>query len=184
MNNNQTHSKQQTILQAANRVVLADGATNLTLDAVAREAGVSKGGLLYHFPGKEALVVGMVQQFIADFELALQREMDQDDSPEEKGRWLRAYVRTTFAPADTTLAVSAALLTAFATNPDLLAQVHQSFAQWQQRSETDGLDPARATLIRLATDGLWFADLLGFAPPGEPLRSQLRDALLDLIKES
>ena len=37
------------LLDAAVAVVRRDGAQALTLDAVAAEAGVSKGGLLYHF---------------------------------------------------------------------------------------------------------------------------------------
>ena len=42
-----------TILSAAANLVLRKGASRMTLEAVAREAGVSKGGLLYHFPSKE-----------------------------------------------------------------------------------------------------------------------------------
>ena len=33
-----------------------DGERSATLDTVAKRAGVSKGGLLYHFPNKEALI--------------------------------------------------------------------------------------------------------------------------------
>ncbi len=40
------------LLDAAERVVLRDGAGQLTMDAVAAEAGVSKGGVLYAFPSK------------------------------------------------------------------------------------------------------------------------------------
>ena len=36
------------------------GVAKLTLEAVAKEAGVSKGGLLYHFSNKEALIEGMI----------------------------------------------------------------------------------------------------------------------------
>lgn len=50
------NSKRTTILQVACRLVRKLGASHLTLDAVAKEAGVSKGGLLYHFPTKEALI--------------------------------------------------------------------------------------------------------------------------------
>ena len=42
------------ILEAAERVVAEVGAARLTLDVVAQAAGVSKGGLLYHFPSKRA----------------------------------------------------------------------------------------------------------------------------------
>ena len=42
------------ILDAAEAVVMRDGVRNLTLDAVAQQSSISKGGLLYHFPTKEA----------------------------------------------------------------------------------------------------------------------------------
>ena len=45
------------ILDAAEAIVRARGVPGLTLEAAAREAGVSKGGLLYHFGSKEQLVV-------------------------------------------------------------------------------------------------------------------------------
>ncbi|MGR3618427.1 MAG: TetR/AcrR family transcriptional regulator [Roseovarius sp.] len=48
-----------TLLDATEAVVLEMGATRLTFDAVAERAGVSKGGLLYSFPTKEALMEGM-----------------------------------------------------------------------------------------------------------------------------
>jgi AcrR family transcriptional regulator len=40
------------ILDAAEAVVMCQGVRNLTLDAVAAHAGISKGGLLYHFRSK------------------------------------------------------------------------------------------------------------------------------------
>jgi AcrR family transcriptional regulator len=47
------------------QVVQARGAGSLTLEAVADVAGVSKGGLLYHFPTKDALIDGMVADALA-----------------------------------------------------------------------------------------------------------------------
>ena len=63
------------LLDAADVVVRRDGAQALTLDAVAAEAEVSKGGLLYHFKSKRDLVEGMVERWMADF----QREIDEAD---------------------------------------------------------------------------------------------------------
>ncbi len=45
-------AKRLLILDAASRVVLDKGASALTLESVAEQAGISKGGLLYHFPTK------------------------------------------------------------------------------------------------------------------------------------
>jgi AcrR family transcriptional regulator len=48
------------ILQAARRVLLRDGISATTLDAVAREAGLSKTALYYYFPSKDALFFELV----------------------------------------------------------------------------------------------------------------------------
>ncbi len=58
----------------------------MTLDSVAERAGLSKGGLLYNFPTKEALLQAVVQR-LGD-EVAAEREMLRDRA--EPGRNLEA----------------------------------------------------------------------------------------------
>lgn len=48
------------ILDAARSVLLRDGIGSVTLEAVAREAGMSKTGLYYYFTSKEALIFQLV----------------------------------------------------------------------------------------------------------------------------
>ena len=55
------------ILDAANRIVIEQGVERLTLEQVAAEAGISKGGLLYHFPTKEALIKSMISHYLERF---------------------------------------------------------------------------------------------------------------------
>ena len=76
------------LLAAAAAVVRREGARGLTLDAVARQAGVSKGGLLYHFPGKRELVRGLVADWMDRFEA----EVDAEAAPGGTGGWTRAYL--------------------------------------------------------------------------------------------
>jgi AcrR family transcriptional regulator len=160
--------------------VRAEGLGGLTLEAVAREAGVSKGGLLYHFPTKEALIAGMIAQICVDFDAAIDHELAAEQVP-GPGRWVRAYARLSCDVAAQPLDVLyAALIAAVGTNTELLNPLRDAFARWQRRAVDDGLDPALATLVRLAADGLWFADLMGFAPPGPELRSQVCAHLLAL----
>ena len=54
------------ILDAAERVVARDGA-HLTIDAVVKESGFSKGGVLYNFPSKVALIEGMIKRMTGRF---------------------------------------------------------------------------------------------------------------------
>ncbi|MDQ0063824.1 AcrR family transcriptional regulator [Paenibacillus harenae] len=56
-----SNSKRHLILFAASTIVKTLGAEKLTLEAVAKEAGISKGGLLHHFPNKQALINAMVE---------------------------------------------------------------------------------------------------------------------------
>ncbi len=54
------------LLRAAVSVLVRTGPQGLTLEQVAAEASVSKGGLLYHFPGKEPLIEALVDWVIQD----------------------------------------------------------------------------------------------------------------------
>ncbi|WP_305987003.1 TetR/AcrR family transcriptional regulator [Roseibium sp. MMSF_3544] len=56
------------ILAAAIEVIRRAGAPSLTIDAVAEESGFSKGGVLYNFPTKDALITGMVEFLVGQFE--------------------------------------------------------------------------------------------------------------------
>jgi len=133
----------RTIIEAVNRIVRRDGVARLTLDAVAREARLSKGGLLYHFASKNALIAGMTAALLADFEGNVRRRSGTDD--EETGRWLRAYVLATAddEPADEPGArdETAALIAAIATSPDLMAPLQQRYALWQQQAEAALIGP-------------------------------------------
>lgn len=53
---------QQAVLDAAERVVGRDGAANLTIDAVAKEAGINKASVLYDHKSKQALVEAVVDR--------------------------------------------------------------------------------------------------------------------------
>ncbi|MFC7715316.1 TetR/AcrR family transcriptional regulator [Nonomuraea recticatena] len=64
-------SSRERLLDAAAEVLLTDGAESLTLEAVAKRAGVSKGGLFYHFPTKQAMVAAMVDRLTSAFDAAL-----------------------------------------------------------------------------------------------------------------
>lgn len=177
----QRQETRRSLLAAAVQVVQEDGIHGLTLEAVARVAGVSKGGLLYHFPSKETLITELVADRLARFDAAIIEAAATEGGP-TRGRWLRAYVRLTFAPPQPGSDLTAALFAAAATNPSLLAPVWAAFDRWQACAVADGLDPIAATLVRLAADGLWFADLFGAAAVATPLRATVRDALIGLIE--
>ncbi len=165
------------ILNAAEAVALRDGVAHLTLDAVAAEAGLSKGGVLYNYPSKDALVRGMVDRLIEHTEAEFARIAESD--PEPRGRLLRSYLRVTF-PEDGSVParvnqVAAVLLTAILTNPNLLEPARRHYGGMQQRLLADGLDERTAYIVRLAADGLWLSEMLHMpGPEGEPRRAVIQ----------
>ncbi|MFF4259903.1 TetR/AcrR family transcriptional regulator [Streptomyces sp. NPDC001663] len=165
------------ILDAAEDVLLDEGAVNLTLERVAVAAGVSKGGLLYHFRTKHALIAGMVERLMRHF--AEDYEEHQDEEP---GAAVRAFLTgSTQSPASETgrrhERLAAAVLAAATLGPDLLTPIRDYYARLQHRIETDGIDPAQATLVRLAADGWFYSRLFGFALPSQKLGPEVREAL-------
>ncbi len=161
-------SRRDALLKAAAVIVQRDGADALTLDAVAAEAGVSKGGLLYHFTSKEALVVAMVEALVAGFDARL---AETDDAG--AGSFARAYLDATAETDADSLSLSAGLLASVAIAPETLGPLRARYRAWSRRLRDDGIDEADAMIVRLAADGLWLADLLGLEPPKRPLRREV-----------
>lgn len=81
------------IFRAALRLASRDGLLTLTLDNVAEEAGLSKGGVMHHFASKEALLRGVIAHFSEQIEGRLMRLVADDPKP--SFRWLRAMLALT-----------------------------------------------------------------------------------------
>ncbi len=167
------------IIDAAERVVLDRGVGALTLDAVAEASGLSKGGLIYHFPSKEALITAMVARLIETVEARIAASQAQDREP---GAWTRGYVAATLpecaAGNDAVAVLGAALLAAVAADGSLLGPIQERQPEWIARQNADGIDPVIASIVRLAADGLWMNDVFGV----EVLRpDQRREVIARLI---
>ena len=150
------------ILTAAEQVVLERGVPALTLDAVAEAAGLSKGGLVYHFASKEALIRAM----IARIGTCMQERMDRLTAADGKpGTWTRAYLGAAFPPAgtpdDQDAMREAALIAALGYDPALLAPYAAQYSEWVAQQRSDGIDPVLAAIVRLAADGLWLNEVFG-----------------------
>ena len=159
------------LIGAAAAVIRRDGAQALTLDAVAAEAGVSKGGVLYHFGSKRALIDGLLERWLDDFEAQLSGE-----------DFAVAYVRAcdlAAAPPEVS-ASEFGLLAALIEEPRVLEVARERYAGWMERMLGGRMSREDAWLVRLAADGLWYSDLLGIAAPEGEDRRRLLARLLAL----
>ena len=172
------------ILNAAEARLLASGPAGLVLDAIAADAGISKGGLLYHFGSKEALVEGLCDRMLTGFDRQLTALIEADeDSP---GAFTRAYLASTVTdegkPADNSAQLMAGILATLGRDSAHLEKVREHFAGWHARLDRDGIDPKTATLVRLAADGLWLSALLGLPQLDPASSADVIKALRDLTR--
>lgn len=169
------------IIRSVYSLVTGQGISRMTMDSVAEEAGMSKGGLFYHFPTKEVLIESMLNQIFNQFDEQLEEEFE---SEEVAGGRTRSYLKTTFLKHDQDEnEFVLALLAALVNYPELLTTAREYYHKWQSQLENDQTDPVDSTIVRLATDGLWFSELFGLAPIDEELREQVFDRLTTLTKE-
>lgn len=174
------------ILDAVEAIVQAKGVPALTLEAAARQAGISKGGLLYHFASKEALLTGLLRR------LADHIEQDFDNvlaaQPEGHARATRAILAWIFDHPDEVCEqqqrAGAVFLAVFHHDPALLEPIRTLFARIRDRLRQDGLPPGHALAVMAASDGLFFGELFGMYEQTETDRLAIRAALETLVSEA
>ncbi len=164
------------LLEVAARLCVENGLHTVTLDAVARAAGVSKGGLLHHFPTKRDLLDALQHELLRNFEARLEELMAQDADPH--GRFTRAYLLANLDNVAERWNSLAVLLLAEAT-------MRERWGVWIS-DRLSALGPEENTvamqIVRAAADGVWLADVTDVGASSEHDREQLIEALLAMTR--
>ncbi|MET8049355.1 MULTISPECIES: TetR/AcrR family transcriptional regulator [unclassified Streptosporangium] len=135
------------LLDAAEDLLSDQGSQALTLATVAERAGCSKGGLLYHFSTKEALIKGMVERLIEEF--------DELIAAQGHDTYTKNYLAATFAAVRSGRLRRWAVVTGASGNLYLLAPLRVAMARWHREGLDSEPDPEAAQIVRLACEGLW-----------------------------
>ena len=170
------------LLDAAARSVIVHGA-GVSLDGVAREAGVSKGGLMHHFPTKDDLMAALADDLFDQFARAVEERIDAAESA--PGRRLRAYVRATFDDLEKAqdAVEQTTLMATLSSFPEPARRAQERYRRWNQTLAEDGLDPQRILVVLRACDGASIAPLFEGPPSPEEL-SSARALLLRLATDA
>lgn len=174
------------LLDAAEAVVARQGIANLTLDAVAAEVGMSKGGVLHHFPSKDRLVQAMVVRSAENWRAHFTHAYElMSPGP---GRMARALLHHCLSDAKGWTRElqrgSSACFAALAQNPSLIAPMRDVYTDLHQRLANDGLPPGVGEAAGAAINGLWLYWVLGLVPVNQELVVKVRRALEDIISPS
>nr|WP_146839134.1 TetR/AcrR family transcriptional regulator [Cellulomonas hominis] len=168
------------LLDAA-AVAVAQHGAGVSVDVIARTAGVSKSGLLHHYGSKEQLLVALAQDAFDRFLLDVDAQTDPADL--EPGRVMRGYLRATFADLeDPDSADYWAVMAQLSVVPAVVEAARADSLAWEQRLTADGFDPRAMQVVLLAADGAELAAAVGRAPGGS--FAELRDRLIRLTRNA
>ncbi|WP_046178124.1 TetR/AcrR family transcriptional regulator [Domibacillus tundrae] len=181
MNNRRALLTREKILIKARELVAREGVTHLTIEKVAKEAEISKGGLLYHFSSKEALIQAMIDDMLKRSNQEIEEKLLSDDTA-DSSQWFQAFIHTTFDEFGRKDLISPGLLSILLANPELIETWRNTYDGWTENIEKESDNLIIATIVRLACEGLWFTDMLGFSPVEGASRQQVLETLLDLSK--
>ena len=155
-------SSRDTIMDAAEAVVVESGALHMTLEAVSERAGISKGGLMYHFPTKESLLAALMDRMMANYD----RLRDQAREELAGQPFNELMVEVKFMQSKSMLEnnrLGAGMLAVVANQPELVAKTREALRErFFNKIVADG-PLERASILFFAVMGLHFHDILHFS---------------------
>lgn len=162
-------------LDAFTQILVSSGERSATLEAVAQTAGISKGGLLYHFASKDDLVAGLVDRL-----RALIREDVELMRADEQGA--TAYLLRTSVQFDTAfeevyIAVSTLAQSGHAGAAEVLQEADTA---WFTAVLEELGDEAVARAVVLLSDGIYAHAAIQRGPTGHDVE-ELRGLISQLL---
>ncbi|MEQ4693853.1 TetR/AcrR family transcriptional regulator [Providencia manganoxydans] len=146
------------VLDAAEDIVIKQGAAALTIDAVAKSMGISKGGVQYCFGNKEALIDAMFDRWSYSYDQIFNHEIEKDDSPENR---INAHRLATYEHDKTAIAKGAALMASLLQTPEYLESTRTWYRDRLRNLDTSTEQGKRARLMFLATEGAFILRYFG-----------------------
>jgi AcrR family transcriptional regulator len=175
-------SSREKILEAAAELVSEIGSGRLTLEAVAERAGLSKGGLLYNFPTKDALLQAMIQRMIDEVfaEKEALRGQAQPGPNLEARLCTEALLKMRSGKMKD---IANAMLAASSENPRLLEPVRHMIKETLETLKATSEDLDAALLGWLAVEGLSNLEMHDLSPFSEADRDRIVQSISRLLKK-
>ncbi len=150
----ETSETRARILVAAEDLSCEVGPAHMSIEAVATRAGVSKGGFLYHFPTKQALLRALVSEHVEGLREAVAARGGCGAAPLAQARAYLAVIREKFDGAS----AGPGLFAAIAEDPEFIAPM-RAFRAAMLEVFRRCPNPDLAAVVFLASEGMVFARL-------------------------
>lgn len=165
-------STRDRILDAFQDTLIESGERAATIEGVAQRAGVSKGGLLYHFATKEAMIDGLLTRLAAQVDADITVMRAAPAGPVDY--FIRSSVSTQ-SDFDRTVIATGCL--AQGAHAAAQAALQSAQSRWLEVVSEAVPDADVANAIMLIGDGIYYNSSMG---AGVPTSGEL-DALLGVI---
>lgn len=166
------------VLNAAERVVQKLGPGRLTIDAVVAESGMSKGGILYHFPSKSALVEGMINHMVEESNKRVTELVAQLEG--KPNPTLHALIEVQADSWVEEESLSRALMAAAAQDPEHIGKVRDNKRQFVERLKEETNESDDALLLWLAADAMAINKVLNISCFSPEEEQRLHARLMEL----
>jgi AcrR family transcriptional regulator len=171
-------SNRTRILDAAVRVINRDGVRGVTFESVSAEAGLTRGGLLYHFPSREALLHGIDLHLVQMWEAQMEAIVGKPTAEATQHERYQAFVRVSALSA--TRAELMFMLESVNAETGS-APWSEAMTRWAPQAPAPGNATPQALdafVARLAADGLWIYE----AMYGGGMDTDMRQVVIDRIE--
>lgn len=142
--------REQAILSTAERLLAERRLAEISIDDLARGAGISRPTFYFYFPSKDAVLLTLLDRVVAEADAAA-FDMSTTTTCDPVGRW-RDAIEAFFVSFRSHRAVAVASHQARAANPEVRALWTRVMENWVRRT-TEAIESERAR---------------GAAPPGPP----------------
>lgn len=149
------------LLDIAEEIVRTEGAKALTVEALARAAGISKGGVQYSFASKDELVRALIERWTSQFDAIL-----NTDETLSAVDLIRSYIRSMRASQPAMNAKMAALMSTYLQNPANMLETRQWYQGVFDRIGTASAEAQAARVAFLAVEGLFLLRIVGIDEDG------------------
>ncbi|MCB1395145.1 MAG: TetR family transcriptional regulator [Rhodobacteraceae bacterium] len=139
------------MILAARRIVAEEGASRLTLAAVADRIGGTKGAIMHWFPTKDALVEAVLTHLCTDWDHRFEAE-----TVASSDEVLAPYLRVTRRDDPDTATYGAAVALALSESPLRVSPVQVAYARYSSAILTEAAqseDPVAHVIAWLASEG-------------------------------
>lgn len=158
--------RQQTIdrdkvLDAAESIIASAGVAALTIDAVAKAMGITKGGVQYCFGSKDAMIDALFVRWEQAYQTVFDSIAGEHPDPVTI---IRAHMEATRHPDEVSSAKAASLMAGLARTPEHLAGTRDWYRKRIEQLDLRTPAGRQARLAFLATEGAFILRFFGFMP--------------------